>query len=67
MKVAGPVAFVQVKAVVAPAVPMTGAGRPRVACEPSCDHGIDTVGSLSHSQGFLHPRWLFRISEPSTV
>ena len=26
------------------------------------------VGSLSHySQGFLHPRWLFGISEPSTV
>ena len=26
------------------------------------------VGSLSHcSQGFIHPRWLFGISEPSTV
>ena len=31
VKVAGPVAFVQVKAVGATAVPMTGAGRPRVA------------------------------------
>ena len=26
------------------------------------------VGSLSHYlQGFIHPRWLFGISEPSTV
>ena len=26
------------------------------------------VGSLSrYLQGFIHPRWLFRISEPSTV
>ena len=28
----------------------------------------ELVGSLSHySQGFIHPRWLFGISEPSTV
>ena len=25
------------------------------------------VGSLSHLQGFIYPRWLFGISEPSTV
>ena len=26
------------------------------------------VGGVSHYlQGFIHPRWLFRISEPSTV
>ena len=24
-------------------------------------------GSLSHLQGFIHPRWMFGISEPSTV
>ena len=43
------------------------AGKVRLMVQKSGDHQLRLVVLSHYLQGFIHPRWLFGISEPSTV
>ena len=47
--------------------PKVLAGKVQLMVQKSGDHQLRLVVLSHYLQGFIHPRWLFGISEPSTV